>query len=88
MQYSKYLGLKILESGTPPLKEDVFIKIIKIISIEGTLKGLRLARVNLPETEKHVYDLLIMQTGMKLTEITGNLPPAFLFEKMIKGEVY
>lgn len=88
MQYTKYMGLKVLESGTPHFKKDVFIKIVKIISIEGSLAGLRLAKKNMPEHERYKFDMLIFKKGKELTEITKNLPPDELLEKMIKEEAY
>lgn len=76
MQYSKYFSAVVRDNGVPQLSTESFRKMMNIISLEGTIAGLKKANALNAEKDKHQFSLELFRKHRQLTEITGNLPPA------------
>ena len=85
MQYSKYFGLITKENGALNLSKNQFQRLMNIVFIEGVINGMNKAKESYKGTEKYYrYDTLIFRHSMKLSDLTGNLPPERLLKEMFK----
>ena len=85
MKYTKYFSGIINEYGAPNLTEEQFRKFMNIVHLEGKLEGIDTIRRILKDAkEEHRFDLEYFNVNKKLTDLTGNLPPKELKEKLFK----
>jgi len=87
MKYTKYFGLMTKEQGRLNLPTMQFQRLMNIVHLEGLLFGLHKAKeANKDKQEYHKYDILIFKEELKLAELTGNLSPELLLNKMMQFE--
>ena len=85
MTYTKYFSGIINQYGRPNLTDDQFRKFMNIVHLEGRLEGINSIKRKLIDTkEEHRFDMEYFSVNKKLTELTGNLPPKELKEKLFQ----
>ncbi len=83
MTYTKYFSGIINQYGRPNLTDDQFRKFMNIVHLEGRLEGINSIKRKLIDTkEEHRFDMEYFSVNKRLTELTGNLPPQELKDKL------
>jgi len=84
MIYTKYFGLITKEQGQINLPPDQFQRMMNIVHLEGVILGLNKAKETFKDTNLYYkYDIIILNNGTKLSELTGNLFPNLLLKEMM-----
>ncbi len=85
MKYTKYFSGIINKYGAPNLTDEQFRKFMDLVHLEGKLEGIDTIRRILNDTkEGHRFDIEHFKVNKKLTDLTGNLPPKELKERLFK----
>lgn len=83
MKYTKYFSGIINQYGRPNLTDDQFRKFMNIVHLEGRIEGINSIKRTLKGTkEEYRFDMEYFKISKKLTELTGNLSPQELKEKL------
>ncbi len=83
MKYTKYFSGIINQYGRPNLTDDQFRKFMNIVHLEGRLEGIDSIKRSLEGSkEANRFDMEYYRVNRKLTDLTGNLPPQELKEKL------
>ncbi len=86
MKYTKYFSGIINQYGRPNLTDDQFRKFMNIVHLEGRLEGINSIKRKLEDTkEEHRFDMEYFGVNKRLTELTGNIPPQELKEKLFNS---
>lgn len=84
MQYTKYFSFIVKENGQPQMTSEAFRRLMNIVYLEGVISGLKKVKeVNKGTDAFYKYDVAIFREQTKLTEITGNVEPSELLERML-----
>lgn len=82
MHYSKYFGALVRDNGLPQMGTSSFQKLMNIVSLEGTIEGLKTAK-KLHVTEPNKFDMEIFRRDKRLTTLTGNVAPKELMRMLL-----
>ena len=83
MKYTRYLATAFRTNGIPNLSDHGFATIMNIIHIEGAIQGVKsMQQCEKIDAEKYKYNLWIKDFEMKVDELSLQMEPAKLIEKL------
>ncbi|PTM04519.1 MAG: hypothetical protein DA407_12975 [Bacteroidetes bacterium] len=76
----------VKENGPPQLSSDNFRTLMNIVYLEGAINGLKKAKEAHKGTDAYYkYDVTIFREQKRLTDVTGNIAPNDLLQRMLNA---